>query len=248
MSVALTLSLALFAPAAPTGFELGPDDGRPRVAVLALSHDDSVSAELAARVSGELRASLLQQTRFQMVAGDELSTVLNNSGAQGACDDSACLKKVAASVGADLVVFGRVRHEEGTPVLEGFVYDASSQRVLPAGRITGYRALDRQGSAELSEQLYATASSTSGAGPRGWMTSPWMGLGVTLTALGVVATIAAVGTAGFAYWVFFNTYLDVDVRRTAGTVIYVAATAVPVAALVALSGAGVMAGTFLLVE
>lgn len=255
MSAALALSLALLAPTIPSGATaqgspVGPSDGRPRVAILSLSHDGSVSAELAARVSNDVRAGLLQQTRFETISGDELHTLLSAPPAVTglACRDDACVQQVAARTGADLVVFGRVRSDGGTPVIEGYVYDAADGRVLPAGRVAGRRALDREGSRDLSDQLYKTASSVSGAGPAAWATSPWMGLGVTMTAAGVVATVAALGTAGFAYWVFLNGYLDTDVRQTGQTVTIAALVGVPVAALVAVAGVGVMAGTVLLVE
>jgi hypothetical protein len=251
MPAVLLITGALLSAAAPAASSLSPDDGRPRVAVLALSHDASVSAELATRVSDDLRRRLLQQTRFQMVSGDELTTLLSQdtSGtARSSCDSDACLERVAAHTRADLVVFGRVGTEGDTPVLEGFVYQRAGGRVLPAGRVTGMRALAQEGSRELSEQLFVTASSASGAGPATWMTSPWMGLGVTLTAAGALAAVVGAGTAAFATWVFLNGYLDTGVRNAGRAVAIAAAVSVPVAALVALGGAGVMTGTVLLVE
>jgi len=243
--LSLLPALLLMTPA-----QVSAADARPRLAVLALAHDDNVSPELADRLTATLQNNLQVQTRFRTVTGDELHTMVNPFGPNQrvSCVEQDCVQRVARETRASLVAFGRVRVEGGEPVLEGWVYNLANGRILTATSVRGAVALNREGSARLGSDMLRLAEASSGVGAPLWLSNPWFGVGVTMGAAGVASVILGAGTAAFASWVFMNSWLDTPTRQNGRLVAGAAMVGTGLAAVTAVAGIGGMTATVVLTE
>lgn len=202
VSAVLAVCAITAAWAPPPGAERYVED-RPRLAVLELTHDDSVAPSVAKHLGDTLAHELLSQTSFRTLAKDELRSILSPSPwgpVDMTCAERGCLAEVAVRSGASLIAFGTVRTRGGTPVLEAALYDAVVGRVVKKRTIEGTTAHQAHGASVLAGQLLLAAEQVVGIAHPAWLTSPMMGAGTTLLAAGAV-TMGAAALTGAAAWV-----------------------------------------------